>query len=244
MLDPNSTKLIPPHIVFLVPCYGGAITASCFHSFLNFAEFAQTNGITFEVHTYTHCSLISLGRSVMLSQVVNDFEDYTHVMWVDADIEWKPEYIMMLLAEDKDIIGGQYPLKNYPTKRTSHPVKELEETDVLCQTEYLATGFMLIKRHVCEAMIEHYKDELSFRYFAQGDCVDLFGTMIDKENNNLYLTEDYAFCKRAAAIGFKIYFSKRFELGHAIGSYVFSKEKEMQMLKDYEDLGMVTINKE
>ena len=43
--------------------------------------------------------------------------------------------------------------------------------------------------------MKHFKDELTFRTKAADDFVDLFAPIIDE--SGLYLTEDYAFCKRA-----------------------------------------------
>jgi len=247
MLDPNDPGLVPPHIIFLMPCYGGNITAACFHSFLNFASYAEENGIEWTVFTHTHCSLISLGRSIMLSQVVQDLKDWTHVMWVDSDIQWQPDDIMKLLAEDKDIIGGYYPCKTFPIQQASaiKPQSDSIETDSLVETTYVATGFMLIKRHVCEAMHEHFMPELKFYYASKTHrdrrYVDLFAPIIDKDKNDLYLTEDYAFCERAKEIGFSCWMSKRVQLGHVMGSWVFSNEAEQTMLEKYEAKNKIKI---
>lgn len=239
MLDPQDPNLQPPYIVFLMPCYGGTITSACFHSFLKFVDYARDNGIEWDVFTHTHCSLISLGRSIMISQAVQDLPDWTHLMWIDADIEWEPTDVMKLLVEDKDIIGGYYPCKTFPLIQASAPKShEGEETETLVETPYIATGFMLIKRTVCEAMHEHYMPELKFYYGSETHrdrrYVDLFAPIIDKEKNDLYLTEDYAFCKRANDIGFKSWMSKRVKLGHVMGSWVFSEEAENKMLDKYE----------
>lgn len=247
MLDPADPSLIPPNILFLLPCYGGQITEACFYSFLKFSQYAIDHGIEFLVATHTHASLISLGRSIMLSQAVQDAPDWTHVMWVDADIQWEPTDLMRLLIEDKDIIGGYYPYKNLPLRQASSPtaIEGGEETESIVETYYVATGFMLVKRHVCEAMMEHYAPELKFRYATRQHqdrkFVDLFAPIIDHDNNDLYLSEDYAFCKRANQLGFKSYMCKQVQLGHAMGSFVFSKEKEQQILKDYEDMKIVKL---
>lgn len=247
MLDPGDPNLQPPCILFLLPCFGGQITESCFYSFLKFSRFAEQNGIEYLVATNTHASLICLSRSIMLSQAVEDVPGWTHLMWIDADIEWEPEHVMMLLAEDKDIIGGSYPCKGLPLKSTSATKSAVnaEETNSLIETFYIATGFMMVKRHVCEAMMDHYRDELKFRYSYscnnQRKFVDLFAPIIDADNDHLYLTEDYSFCKRAVAMGFKAYMSKRFQLGHAMGSFVFSKEKEQKVLSEYEKQGTIKI---
>ena len=240
MLDPHDPELQPPYIVFLMPCYGGNITSACFHSFLKFAEYARDNGIEWDIFTHTHCSLISLGRSIMISQAIQDLPDWTHIMWIDADIQWEPEDLMKLLIEDKDIIGGYYPCKTFPLVNASEPKarKGFEETDTLIETTYIATGFMLVKRQVCETMYEKYMPELKFYYGSETHkdrrYVDLFAPFIDKNKNDLYLTEDYAFCERARKLGFKTWMSKRVKLGHVMGSWVFSEEAEKQMLNKYE----------
>lgn len=247
MLDLKDPDLVPPTILFLLPCYGGQVTESCFFSFMQFARVAESYGIEYTIATHTHTSLISLGRSMMLSQAIKECKDWTHVMWIDADIEWQPEDLLTLIAEDKDIIGGPYPCKSFPLNDTSanKPIKGGIETEHLVETYYIATGFMLVKRHVCEAMIKHYHDELKFRYTSSKEVdykfVDLFSPIIDTDNDDLYLSEDYSFCKRAVDIGFKTFMSKRINLGHSMGSTLFSKEKENEMLKRYEEKGVIKI---
>jgi len=112
----------PPTVHFLVPCYGGNIMAKCFHSFLNFIPYADENGINYEVQTLTNCSLISLGRSMMVTSALKQ-KDWTHLFWIDADVVWQPKQVHYLLAADKDIVTGHYPVKNLPLKHASGPAR-------------------------------------------------------------------------------------------------------------------------
>lgn len=89
-------------------------------------------------------------------------------------------------------------------------------------------------------MVEHYREELKFYYQGTDDAVHLFHPIIDKENQDLFLTEDYAFCARARAIGFKCFMSKRFELPH-IGVFEFSAENETRILEDYQKIGRIEL---
>jgi hypothetical protein len=54
-------------------------------------------------------SLITRARN----RLTNDFlaTDSTHLMFIDADITFNPEYIVRMLNADKDIICGLYPKK-------------------------------------------------------------------------------------------------------------------------------------
>ena len=236
-----STDIPQPNIKILTPCYGGNITSGYFHSFLDFFPYALQNGIPFSVETLPNCSLISLGRDIMLARALQDPE-WTHLLWIDADLRWKGEYVHSMILDDKDIVGGLYPKKGLPIDFASSPVPGGEDTEFLFETIYVATGFMMIKRHVIEKMVEEFQD-LKFFYQGGDGYIDLFAPIIDKETNNLYLTEDYAFCYRARSLGFKCYMSKRFELPH-LGQMEYSAEYESVFLEDYEKMGRIKINRE
>ena len=208
---------------------------------LDFFPYSLENGIPFSVETLPNCSLISLGRNIMLRRALKD-PNWTHVLWIDADLRWKPEYVHSMILDDKDIVGGFYPKKGLPIDFASSPAPDGENTDTLFETIYVATGFMLIKRHVVEKMIEEFQD-LKFFYQGSDDYYDLFAPIVDKENNNLYLTEDFAFCYRARQLGFRCYMSKRFELPH-LGQFEFSAAAEKEFLEDYERMGRITINRD
>jgi len=229
-----------PNIKILTPCYGGNITSGYFHSTLNLFPYAIRNGINVSIETLPNCSLISLGRDMMLRKAMDD-DQWTHVMWIDADLRFKPEYIHSMILDDKDIVGGFYPKKGLPIDFASSPEPGGEETEFLFETIYVATGFMLIKREVIEHMYEHFKEELMFRYQGADDYVDLFAPIIDE--SGLYLSEDYAFCKRAKSLGYRTFMSKRFELPH-LGRMEYSMKAESEFLNDYEKSGRITINKD
>lgn len=146
-----------------------------------------------------------------------------------------------MILDDKDIVGGFYPKKGLPIDFASSPAPGGEDTDELFETIYVATGFMLIKRSVIEHMVEHFKEELGFRYQGSDGYVDLFAPIIDTDG--LYLTEDYAFCHRARSLGYKTFMSKKFEIPH-IGPYEFSAEAENNFLNDYEKQGLIKINRD
>ncbi len=207
---------------------------------MDFMPYAIQNGIPFSLETLPNCSLISLGRSIMLARALKD-PSWTHALWIDADLRFKPEFVHSMILDDKDIVGGFYPKKGLPIDFASSPAPGGQETEFLFETIYVATGFMLIKREVIEKMNEHYHDELNFRYQDDPSLVHLFHPIIDDDEGRLFLTEDFAFCKRARDIGFKCYMSKRFELPHT-GVMEYSAETEGQFLSEYEAQGRITIN--
>jgi hypothetical protein len=229
-----------PNIKILTPCYGGNVTSGYFHSIVNLFPYSLQSGINLSIETLPNCSLICLGRDIMLRRALHD-NSWTHILWIDADLRFEPEYIHSMILDDKDIIGGFYPKKGLPIDFASSPEPGGEDTEFLFETIYVATGFMMIKREVVEKMYEHFKEELTFRYQDDDDIVDLFAPIIDE--TGLYLSEDFAFCKRAKSLGYKTFMSKRFELPH-LGQMEYSAEQESEFLANYEKSGHITINKD
>lgn len=243
MDQPNLDDAKRPKIYFATPAYMGQITTRYFHSMMNTGAYLMQLGVNFEVSTLPNCSLISLGRNIMVARALRESPDWTHFMFIDSDIEWDPRFIHSMLADDKDIIGGFYPKKGLPIDFAScpDPVNQGKDVDEpVYESAYAATGFMLIKREVLEKMNEFYPER---RFFYQGsdEYYDLFAPYIDTNMpNRLYLTEDFAFCRLAQAAGFKTYLSKRFSLKHW-GVFCFSKTEEENMLKEYERMGYIDI---
>tara|TARA_Y100001963_G_scaffold118239_1_gene164692 strand:- start:2726 stop:3490 length:765 start_codon:yes stop_codon:yes gene_type:complete len=244
----------PPSVLFLVPTYGGNIMTRSFHSFLNFYSYADNNAIEFEVKTLSTCSLIPLGRNLMVTEALKE-KDWTHIFWIDADVVWEPKHVHYLLAANKDIVAGFYPAKDLPLKLASGPDKikaeilnrhglenaddilaekiikeQIKEGPEFIESSFLTTGFMCIKRNVIEDMVQHYKD-LNFIYQGEEHC-GIFNTMIDHERSNLFLGEDYSFVKRANKLGFKSFLAKKINLGH-VGPYEFSQQNEENLIKHY-----------
>jgi hypothetical protein len=91
-----------------------------------------------------------------------------------------------------------------------------------------ATGFMLIRRDTLQTMRDSYADTLSCVNDLPGnredpayltDYVALFDCMIDKDTKR-YLSEDYAFVRRAQQLGIEIWADIASPLCH-VGNYMF-----------------------
>ena len=65
----------------MIPSYRGNIMAKCNHRFLNLIPYADENGIDHQIQTLSNCSLISLGRSMMVTSALKD-KDWTHLFWM------------------------------------------------------------------------------------------------------------------------------------------------------------------
>jgi hypothetical protein len=238
MLDPNSPDLTPPTIVVMMPCYGGKIFLETVESLLELQREGIENGIDILYHFDSRCSLISQGRSIMTCNAFEHLEGWTHMLWVDADVGFTIDDVWKLLIADKDIVGGLYPFKSFPIRYTSTPFPtindQFEMDRKLVRTYYIANGFMLCKREAIAKMLEHYKEEMGFRYW-DNRYIDLFGTIIDKDSDDLYLTEDYAFCKRANDIGLETWIRNDIKLSHT-GVQRFSESDQSALFNSFDEM--------
>jgi hypothetical protein len=95
------------------------------------------------------------------------------------------------------------------------------------RVRFAGTGFMMIRRHVLEAMCEHpaYAPLQFFREHSLDGLAGspnrfaLFECMIDPATGT-YLSEDFAFCKRWTDIGGEIWADLQSRLDH-VGPSVF-----------------------
>jgi len=228
-----------PLVVVGTPCYGGMVMQDYAMSLLNLAAAAPKLGFDVAVMMLGNDALITRGRSAIVARFL-DNPSTTHLLFVDADITFQPEQVARMLRFDKDFVAGLYPAKIFDWQQMADRFGKSRETideaalayvGEICRgaeakTEdhfatgiYAGTGFQLIKRQVFERMMKAYPDlqyqslhafprsAPSKNYYALFDC------MIDPASG-VYLSEDYAFCRRWRALGGEIWLDLTSKLTH------------------------------
>lgn len=234
-----------PLIVVGTPCFGGLVTQDYTMSLLNLSAAANASGFDVAVIMLGNDALITRGRSAIVAKFLDSAA--THLLFIDADITFSPEIVNRMLRFDKDFVAGLYPAKiidwQQLARRSGHTGETLEEAglsyvaDVCKGAErkeeqgfvtgvYAGTGFQLIKRQVFERMIKAYPETKykALHVFPRpsqpsNNLYALFDCMIDPETG-VYLSEDYAFCRRWRAIGGEIWLDLTSQLTHT-GNYSF-----------------------
>jgi hypothetical protein len=244
------------NLYIATPCYGDSVMVEFFQSMSKLFPELEKRNIKFNFITVATESLITRARNGLMSNFLDD-DCYTHLLFIDSDIEFDPISVIKLLQCDHDLVGGIYPLKrtnwdkiklNYNdhinkkeiNKLTKNekllickkslnyaftPVSKVMEMENYCvEVTDIATGFMLIKRNVIEKMVKSYP-KLEYKPFTNdqyGNDIKyyaLFDTMIHPDTG-IYLSEDYAFCKRWRDIGGKVYARTDIDLSH-VGKHYY-----------------------
>jgi hypothetical protein len=91
------------------PCYGGALTEPYFRSVIKMMTFFNQHRIPLAFGTIANESLVTRARNVLLAYFLAS--DYTHLMFIDADIEFNVDDMLKLYAHNRDVCVGAYPKK-------------------------------------------------------------------------------------------------------------------------------------
>lgn len=232
------------NIFIATPMYGGMCHGIFAMSLLNLAPELFAHGISVAFAPLLNESLITRGRNLLVQRFLDG--DCTHLMFIDADIGFRPADIVQMVAADVDVIGGIYPMKGinwnaikvaalagkgaeslaiHGTMYTARWLDEHPEPiDGVVEVKHCATGFMLIKRQVFERLAPHvpeYVNDLpdNMSRIERATIREYFATVIDPETRQL-LSEDYSFCNLARAHNIKIHAALWPQLLHE-GSYIF-----------------------
>ena len=140
--------------------------------------------------------------------------DYTHLLFIDSDVEFEPEAIIRMLVAQKDIICTPYRVKAELLETHIYTVEFKNPKTIpflpggLVEITAGPTGIMLIERSVFEKIIKNHP-ELKIKYKATPNATQshaFYYNFFDFGFKEGYaMGEDVSFCKLARGNDFKIY---------------------------------------
>ena len=243
------------HLVVATPCFGGQVSSiyasSIFH--LQRALRSKSN-VDLKIHLRDGDALITRARANLVTLFLDD-PAATHLLFLDADIGFRPEQVFRLIESGADVVAGVYPIKrvnwdkakraleanrsNLPAASLDY-VLEVDNPDRVTvvggftRVRYAGTGFLMIRRHVLETMCQH-PSYAALQFFREHSLDALAGSpnrfalfecMIDSSSGT-YLSEDFSFCKRWTDIGGEIWADLESRLDH-VGPSVFHGDVSSQ----------------
>lgn len=197
-------------VLFCTPCYGGMIHEAHFRSCLNLKEELTKLGVDHDWLTGRNESLVTRARNEMTASFLST--SHSHMMWLDADIEFEPEHVAKIWNMQADIAVGVYAMKKpdkqwFAAWKDGALVKDLDQFKGPIDVDFAGTGFMLIKREVIETLAAV---EGSYEG-PNGRVPALYMTPI---HNDGFESEDYHFCRIAREAGYKIMMDPSVRLKH------------------------------
>lgn len=232
-------------IMIATPCYGWMVSTGYLMSLISMLS--VRDDIQFQLFTLGNESLITRARNICVANFLAS--DCTHLLFIDADIQFDKDVVYRLLNFDKDVVCACYPKKsvnwcNLRGMDTSALTDEEIQSKVMdfnlnvcttgetysrsvvdgfIQVDHAATGFMLIKRKVFDDMRVAYPEQQYSCPHADAHIQPHLWLFFDcaVSENKQYLSEDFAFCEKWRKLGGDIWMDVVSPLTH-IGTYFFS----------------------
>jgi hypothetical protein len=228
------------------PCFGGQVSWLYAVSLIKLQKAFTERGWSLGFLLQPGDALVTRARQTIVGHFL-DNPAATHLLFIDADVGFEPEQVFRLLEFGADFTAAAYPVKqvhwelmaaavrsgrtplesatlSYVVERDA--TEEMVMRNGFVKSRYAGTGFLMVRRTVLEAMIEHYPE---LRYTHEHKATDplagspwrsaLFNCMVDK-STGFYLSEDFSFCRRWTDMGGEIWVDCTSRLEH-VGVMVF-----------------------
>jgi hypothetical protein len=182
-VKPKEQKLATgykPYNIFLATPVHSDVSIHYAQSLLEFQKYCFENKIKVTFQLFKS-SLITQGRNLCVGSFMET--GHSHLLFIDADIDFQAKSIQAMIDKDKDVISVPYPMKTFNWEKMFSNFKEgkIKNPDVLSmngntypmrlpdeeniqiengciEVSHSPTGCMLIKRSVIEKMIEKYPE--------------------------------------------------------------------------------------
>ncbi|MDE2084326.1 MAG: hypothetical protein KGI64_05645 [Xanthomonadaceae bacterium] len=197
-----------PRLLIGTPAYGGMIHSDCVSALLQY----QRAGIDFALMSIGNESLITRARNTILSEF-HARTEYSHLLFLDADVLLPPAGLRRLLGSGRDVIGAAVALKgrNAAGGRIFNIGALRGEDGALYEVERVGTAALLLSRAAVDALVNDARTH--GRVYSSGYNVrgvelqasvqyDVFRTGVVGDE---YLSEDYWVCRELRRLGFPVY---------------------------------------
>lgn len=215
-------------VFIATPAYEGKVGLEFVNSLIPSIMALQSVGAEVSYAIYANSGSIPRVRNQAVATVLAN--DYSDLMFIDADMGWRPEDLVRVLAYDTSMVGAAYPARSERHNRWivvwPEDVRQHNESGLLT-AERVGTGFLRVRRDVLEALKEKHGD-LWYRsphVVSEEEGDNLFAffdyqLVVGRDGLQGHVSEDYVFCDRARDAGFTIWVDPYVKMQH-VGSKVF-----------------------
>lgn len=165
-------------------------------------------------------TMIDTARNNLVIEALKN-KEYTHILMVDDDMTFEPDFALRLLDHDVDIVGG-LAFKRRPDYQPCVYRKDPKDNEyypilpnVFQEVDIVGTGGILINMKVF--------DKIKYPWFE---------TYYSEDKR--HWSVDFDFCIKAKEAGFKIFVDPEAEMGHIGDPEVVNKNTFLNQTKQHE----------
>ena len=139
-------------VLIATPAHDGRLDVWYTTSLVNSIRIAQDKGIFLHPVFMSYDALVQRARNDLFRLAVEG--EYDHMIFIDADLEWNPMWIMELLERPEDVVGGTYRKKTDEAEMYVAKTKNLDVENGLIKVDGLGTGFVKLSKTAVAALWE------------------------------------------------------------------------------------------
>jgi hypothetical protein len=146
-----------PSIMICVPAYGQSVTAQTMESLYTLAQFLAFNNVRNQLSWYSAADIVEV-RNLFLTTWYDTQPQFSHLLFVDADMGFPPHLIRDMVKFDKPLTGTFYARRQMSPSvvgaalHADHSLKDVVQG--FLPASYVGGGVMLIKRSMIKEMLE------------------------------------------------------------------------------------------
>jgi len=200
------------------PCYDGRLDVWYTNSLTHTIKLSYEHNVEIVPIWLSFDALLQRARNDTIDVMLQDtFDD---MIWIDSDIEWKPEDFFKLLDYPVDVVGGTYRKKGDKEEYVVRQVEKRPKNELgLIPLDGLGTGFVRMSRVACQ-----YLWDVSKPYIDPKDGRErrmIFDVVVeDSQGIPSLISEDIHAFNKLTAGGYNIYLDPTIICNH-IGPYKF-----------------------
>ena len=198
------------NVMIAAPSYDGTITVWHASALSETCKLGLAKNINVFCIYMSYDALVQRARNDIVQLALDSNVD--DLIFIDTDVDWKPEDFFKLLEYDADIVGGVYPKKS----DTEQYSVKIEKSDLvinnqgLVEVSGLPAGFMRITK---TALKKIWDASPEYTEAHKPNPIRMCFNVTINSNKEL-VSEDISFCETWKSLGGKIYLDPNINLSH------------------------------
>lgn len=194
------------------PAHDGKLDVWYTNSLVNTVRVAQANDVFVHPVFMSYDALVQRARNDIIALAIEG--DYDALIFIDADMEWHPLWVMELLARPEDVVGGTARKK---TDDAEIYVLKTSDTSLhangLIKCDGLGTGFVKLSRKAFQALWDNSPEYVNEGRIRRMVC------NVEVIDGQLY-SEDVTMFRKLSSLGFECWLDPKMTCAH-IGTKKF-----------------------
>lgn len=183
-------------VLIATPSYDGTVDVWYTSALHRTTLLGIENGIYFHPIFMSYDALIQRSRNDLVALAVNN--DFDGILWIDADIEWNPQWAIEVVTSDKDVLGLPCVKKSAIEESYNIKAKPEQLGEGIISVESIGTGFLYLSKQAFTYLWDN-----SEPYVHNGQ--DRRWIFEVKVQDGDIISEDVLACQKLRAGGFEIF---------------------------------------